>query len=190
MTRPVYFVGTIGLDTASAVFCEVDECLGGHVRQVPDGEVAGRRQWVAYQLPVLRSYGFLRPQPPNRFVPLELADAFEAADVRFSDRIGFGHGVHQCVGNNLARLEIASLFRELIPRVRRFHVGKRRRALVNLLRIYASLEVTIDPARLTDDNVIPSSLGRKDGHGALRPKTIGPASEPPTSRWAWARRAL
>ena len=271
MTRPAYFVGTIGLDTASEVFGEVGRCLGGHVRQVPDGEVAGRRQWVTYQLPVLRSYGFLRPQPPNRFVPLELADGFDAADVRFaelgyareartsyvdfvaardrgliapgvrfqvgmptpfavlraflsrlgaapagrdrlaprrpsrrrtradaemvgrqfqllrandsaddrglrdrggnarlclhaaragqtqarrlgpferkvSDHLGFGHGVHQCVGNNLALLEMASLFRELLPRVKRFHVGERRRAFVNLLQIYASLEVTIDPA--------------------------------------------
>ena len=65
---------------------------------------------------------------------------------RVSDHLGFGHGVHQCVGNNLARLEIASLFGELIPRVKRFHVGERRRAYVNLLRNYASLEVTIDPA--------------------------------------------
>ena len=67
MTRPVYFVGTIGLDTASEVFGEVGERLGGHVHQVPDGEVAGRRQWM-------------------------------------------------------------------IPRMKRFHVGKRRRAFVNLLR--------------------------------------------------------
>lgn len=65
---------------------------------------------------------------------------------KVSDHLGFGHGVHQCVGNNLARLEIASLFRELIPRVKRFHIGERRRASVNLLRIYARLDVTIDPA--------------------------------------------
>ncbi len=85
MTRPVYFVGTIGLDTASDVFGKVGECLGGHIRQVPDGEVGGRRQWVTYQLPVLRSYGFLRSQAPNRFVPLELSDAFDPADVRFAE---------------------------------------------------------------------------------------------------------
>ena len=85
MARPVYFVGTIGLDTASDVFSHVGQTLGQHVRQVPDGEVAGRRQWVTYQLPVLRSYGFLRPQPPNRFVPLELSDDFNSKDVHFAE---------------------------------------------------------------------------------------------------------
>ncbi len=85
MTRPVYFVGTIGLDTAQDVFGEVGRALGEHVRQVPDGEVAGRRQWVTYQLPVLRSYGFLRPQPPNRFAPLELNGDVDPADIRFAE---------------------------------------------------------------------------------------------------------
>lgn len=85
MTRPVHFVGTIGLDTRRDVFGEVGRSLGGHVLQVPDGEVAGRRQWVTYQVPVLRSYGFLRPQPPNRFVPLELADAVATDRIRFAE---------------------------------------------------------------------------------------------------------
>ncbi len=85
MSRPVYFVGTIGLDTSRDVFDEVGRCLGGHIRQVPDGEVAGRRQWVTYQLPVLRSYGFLKPVPPNRFVPLELSDDFRTLEIRFSE---------------------------------------------------------------------------------------------------------
>lgn len=85
MTLPVYFVGTIGLDKARDVFDGVGRCLGSHVRQIPDGEVAGRRQWVTYQLPVLRSYGFLRPRAPSRFVPLELADDFESLDIRFAE---------------------------------------------------------------------------------------------------------
>lgn len=85
MTRPVYFVGTIGLDTAHDVFEGVGQCLGPHLRQVPDGEVAGRRQWVTYQLPVLRSYRFLRPVPPNRFVPLELNDDIDSNEIRFAE---------------------------------------------------------------------------------------------------------
>lgn len=85
MSRPVYFVGTIGLDTARDVIQQVGQCLHGRVRQIPDGEVAGRRQWVTYQLPVLRSYGFLRPVPPGRFVPLELSDEFERSDIHFAE---------------------------------------------------------------------------------------------------------
>lgn len=85
MSRPVYFVGTIGLDTAYEVFNEVGRCLGGHLRQVPDGEIAGRRQWVTYQLPVLRSYGFLKPVPPSRFLPLELSDDFASREIRFAE---------------------------------------------------------------------------------------------------------
>lgn len=52
---------------------------------MPDGEVAGRRQWVTCQSPVLRSYGFLRPQAPNRFVPLKLNGDVDPADIRFAE---------------------------------------------------------------------------------------------------------
>jgi cytochrome P450 len=62
------------------------------------------------------------------------------------DHIGFGFGAHHCVGSNLARLEMISLFRELIPRVSRWHVGVRKRAGVQLLRLYKSLEVSVELA--------------------------------------------
>lgn len=34
---------------------------------------------------MLRSYGFLKPQPPNRFVPLELNGDVDPADIRFAE---------------------------------------------------------------------------------------------------------
>ena len=36
--------------------------------------------------------------------------------------LGFGHGVHYCLGGNLARLEIRVLFEELLPRFARFEL--------------------------------------------------------------------
>ena len=117
MSRPVYFVGTIGLDTAEDVFAGVGRALGDHVRQVPDGEVAGRRQWVTYQLPVLRSYGFLRPQPPNRFVPLELNDGFDAGDFRFAE-LGYAREARTSYTDFVAARDCG-----LIPPSVRFQVG-------------------------------------------------------------------
>lgn len=72
----------------------------------------------------------------------------ERFDIRrkVSDHVGFGHGAHQCVGSNLARLEISSLFRALLPRVKRFHVGKRQRAINNMMRIYKNIDVTVEAA--------------------------------------------
>ncbi len=117
MTRPVYFVGTIGLDTAADVFNEVGNCLGDHVRQLPDGEVAGRRQWVTYQLPVLRSYGFLRPQAPNRFVPLELSDNIEEADIRFAE-LGYAREARTSYADFITARE-----KGVVPTGVRFQVG-------------------------------------------------------------------
>lgn len=37
--------------------------------------------------------------------------------------LGFGHGIHQCVGMHLARLEMESLLRAMAPRVESFVVG-------------------------------------------------------------------
>lgn len=117
MSRPVYFVGTIGLDTAKDVFREVGGCLGKHVLQVPDGEVAGRRQWVTYQAPVLRSYGFLKPVPPGRFVPLELSDGFDPADVRFAE-LGYAREARTSYADFLAARERGEILSDV-----RFQVG-------------------------------------------------------------------
>ncbi len=117
MARPVYFVGTIGLDTANDVFAEVGGRLQGHLQQLPDGEVAGRRQWVTYQLPVLRSYSFLRPVPPGRFVPLELSDDFGTADVRFAE-LGYAREARTSYADF-----IAARNRGLIAPGVRFQVG-------------------------------------------------------------------
>jgi cytochrome P450 len=66
-------------------------------------------------------------------------------DVRRNPRnhLGFGAGPHQCVGMNLARMEMTALFTELARRVERFEVQDAQRSLHNILRGFDRLEVTV-----------------------------------------------
>jgi cytochrome P450 len=62
---------------------------------------------------------------------------------RANDHVAFGHGVHQCMGNNLARMEIRALLAALAKRVERFELGATERAMNNVLRGFAHLEITV-----------------------------------------------
>jgi cytochrome P450 len=66
-------------------------------------------------------------------------------DVRRDPRthLAFGAGPHQCVGMNLARLEMTALFTALAARIRRFEIQNAERALHNILRGFTRLEVTV-----------------------------------------------
>ncbi len=57
--------------------------------------------------------------------------------------LGFGHGVHTCVGMHLARLEIESLLTALAKRVDRLELGEVHRQLNNGLRSLESLRVRV-----------------------------------------------
>src|SRR6202034_3357998 len=87
----VHLVGSIGLDTVDEVFATVGKMLGPHLKRVPDGEVGGRRLWISWQYPLLRSSPYLRPdpsgaiRPTNRFPLLTLAEGVAPADVRFGE---------------------------------------------------------------------------------------------------------
>jgi cytochrome P450 len=60
--------------------------------------------------------------------------------------LGFGHGVHKCVGMGLARLEGVAVLSSLVRRVERFELGRPVRKLNNLIRAFESLPVTVTPA--------------------------------------------
>jgi cytochrome P450 len=61
--------------------------------------------------------------------------------------VGFGHGVHACVGMGLARLEGAAVLSALAERVERFELtAPAIRKLNNLIRSFASLPVRVHPA--------------------------------------------
>src|SRR5262245_48961786 len=61
MLRHVHLVGSVGLDSTVEVFASVGATIKPFLRRCPDGEVGGRRLWIAYQWPLLRSTSFLEP---------------------------------------------------------------------------------------------------------------------------------
>ena len=64
------------------------------------------------------------------------ADRFDALrDAR--DHVAFGHGVHRCAGGHLAQLEMESLLRALVARVRSIEVGEPRPLMSNMLHGHA-----------------------------------------------------
>ncbi len=63
-----------------------------------------------------------------------------------ADHLGFGYGVHGCVGQGLARLEVHSLLRSLASRVASFEAGEPTWQVNNIVRSLSSLPVTIRPA--------------------------------------------
>ncbi len=60
-----------------------------------------------------------------------------------NQHIAFGAGNHQCIGNNLARLEMMAVVDALIDRVDYFEVGQPVYASNNLLRTLKSLPITL-----------------------------------------------
>jgi cytochrome P450 len=51
-----------------------------------------------------------------------------------NEHLGFGFGEHQCVGNNLARMEIRAILMALAKRVTRFELHEMERGVNNVLR--------------------------------------------------------
>lgn len=83
-----------------------------------------------------------------------------------SDHVGFGHGIHMCVGMHLARLEMEALLEALVARVGTIAVGEPTIALNNTIHAFASLPVSVQPAanaaaaqvgKATIDDARPSS---------------------------------
>ena len=66
---------------------------------------------------------------------------------RANEQLGFGHGIHMCMGANLARMEISALLSALIRRVERFDLHEAERISNNVLRGYNSLKLTAHAAQ-------------------------------------------
>ncbi|HUK60093.1 MAG TPA: hypothetical protein VLV50_12755 [Stellaceae bacterium] len=91
MTTHVHLVGSIGLDTVADVFTTCGGLLGPYLRRMPDGEPGGRRLWISWQFPVLRSNPYLEADASTHrgggmgFHPIRLAPGVKAEDVRFGE---------------------------------------------------------------------------------------------------------
>jgi 4-methoxybenzoate monooxygenase (O-demethylating) len=73
-------------------------------------------------------------------------DAFELERAT-SGHVGLGFGIHQCLGQMVARIESEVLLEALIPRIRSIRLtGAPERRLNNTLHALASLPVEVDPA--------------------------------------------
>lgn len=59
--------------------------------------------------------------------------------------VGFGHGIHQCVGMHLARLEMESLLRAMVGRVSAIEIGEPTIAMNNTIHAFATLPMRLRP---------------------------------------------
>ena len=74
------------------------------------------------------------------------------------DHLGFGTGVHMCMGMHLARLEMVSLLQSLARRVKRIALdGEPVVAMNNVIRAYASLPVVVEADTAASSMVTASS---------------------------------
>jgi cytochrome P450 len=63
-----------------------------------------------------------------------------------SGHVGFGMGIHRCVGQTVARVEVEILLTALVERVERIELaGKPQRKPNNTMRSWSSLPVTVYP---------------------------------------------
>ena len=75
---------------------------------------------------------------------IENADEFIIDRPRARQHLSFGFGIHRCVGNRLAEMQLAILWEELLKRIDRIEVvGEPKRLYSNLLRGINSLPVRI-----------------------------------------------
>jgi cytochrome P450 len=71
-------------------------------------------------------------------------DRFDVRRDNAARHMAFGAGPHGCLGMNLARLEMRSLFSALARRIKRFHIEAEERVLNNILRGPSKLIVTVE----------------------------------------------
>ena len=78
---------------------------------------------------------------------IEQADTFIIDRARPRQHLSFGFGIHRCVGNRLAEMQLAILWEEILQRFPMIEVvGAPKRMYSNILRGIVSMPVRIPPA--------------------------------------------
>ena len=80
----VHFVGSVALDSPEDVFEAIGRACGPYLKRIPDGEPGGRRLWISWQIPVLRSNPSL-VQVADGQVPLKLAEGVSPDQIHFGE---------------------------------------------------------------------------------------------------------
>ena len=118
----VHLVGSIALDSVEEVFRTVGSVLGRRLRRIPDGEPGGRRLWISWQYPLLRSLPVLKtdasqPNQTSGFLPLHIAEGVAPDAIRFPE-LGYAREARASYQDFLAAREQGYL-----PRDVRFQVS-------------------------------------------------------------------
>src|SRR5437764_944906 len=105
--RGALLVGSVPLEDSGAVFRAASELLGTHLKRIPDGETGVRKQWVAWQYPLLKSLSFvaeLRPGVRHHWLP-NAEPELMARLVRIGNAVpdGVELGYHLCYGDSTTR---------------------------------------------------------------------------------------
>lgn len=83
------------------------------------------------------------------------------------EHVGFGSGIHMCVGMHLAQMEMIALLEAMIPRVRKIEVSEPSVALNNTIFSFSSLPTDFVPASIASE-----SFARRTKSEAEESKTI------------------
>lgn len=126
---PAAFNEVVRLETPARGFCRL--VARDHV--LPDGVTlpAGSRLFLLYASANRDERVFTDP------------DTFDVTRPNVTSHVAFGHGIHGCVGQGLARMEAHALFRELAARVERIEVGEPTWRRHNTIRGLAALPTTL-----------------------------------------------